>query len=197
MASHPDLYQLLEYGHQELCKGLKNVSDTCFEPNLGSCYDQHDAHFHYVYMLEELKLAGTLLSMHLLSNDTFMNVMKCPVFQQDSPFDGNKKDHYLVLALSLILSFVLVALFVLSGAYIARKYRLGHRLVAWLQNEPYADFEPNPSEMTEVQIEDQRSARAVAQEPLPAIQDLKNNSTATASSFVSLRDQIEEGGQST
>ena len=68
--------------YPELCNGLQNVSETCFVDNLNVCYDKKDAEFHYQYMLEELKIAGTMLATHIISNPdrTGVDVVDCPVF---------------------------------------------------------------------------------------------------------------------
>ena len=94
---------ILYYAYPELCKGLQNVSDTCFKNTLTECYDEHDAYFHYVYMLEELKRAGLILSIHMFPADSNVDVLHCPVFHEASPFGQNQQ---LILGLSMALSLV-------------------------------------------------------------------------------------------
>ena len=80
---------IIYYAYPELCKGLQNVSDTCFKPTLMDCYDSKDAYFHYVYMLEELKRAGLIISIHLFPEEANVDVLQCPVFHEASPFEHN------------------------------------------------------------------------------------------------------------
>ena len=80
---------IIYHAYPELCKGLQNVSDTCFKPTLMDCYDSKDAYFHYVYMLEELKRAGLIISIHLFPEEANVDVLQCPVFHEVSPFEHN------------------------------------------------------------------------------------------------------------
>ena len=75
---------------------------------LNQCYDAHDAYFHYMHMIEELKTAGIILAMHLLpihANSNNVDILKCQVFQENSPFQNNS---HVVVALAVVISFLLL-----------------------------------------------------------------------------------------
>lgn len=188
---------LLFFAYPELCKGLQNVSDTCFKPSLSSCYDEHDAYFHYVYMMEELKRAGIMLSLHLLpTSDHDFNVLKCPVFQNIQPFS---QENQLVLILSLVLSVALFAILLGIGIFVTKKFRLVPRFRAFMQNEPYVDIviaeSTNFREMSNIE-ENNREARIAAEESLPNVHDLRKSGQQQASvSMANLK--REESVQST
>ena len=89
---------IIYYAYPELCKGLQNVSDSCFKTTLMNCYDQKDAYYHYVYMLEELKRAGLIISIHLFPESADVDVLQCPVFHEASPFEHSSA---MVIGLSI------------------------------------------------------------------------------------------------
>ena len=104
---------LFSTANQALCDGLKNISEICYTKLLNQCYDAHDAYFHYMHMIEELKTAGILLAMHLLpihANSNNVDILKCQVFQENSPFQNNSQ---VVVALAVVVSFLLL------GKYLA------------------------------------------------------------------------------
>ena len=99
---------LFSTANQALCDGLKNISEICYTKLLNQCYDAHDAYFHYMHMIEELKTAGILLAMHLLpihANSNNVDILKCQVFQENSPFQNNSQ---VVVALAVVVSFLLL-----------------------------------------------------------------------------------------
>lgn len=167
---------IIYYAYPELCKGLQNVSDTCFKNTLTECYDEHDAYFHYVYMLEELKRAGLMISIHLFPEDSNVDVLHCPVFHEASPFGQNEQ---LIIGLSVALSLVVFCCLVAIGMLIVHKYRIVPRFRAWIQNEPYEDIviaESNVREMQDVTtIDDTVEVRMAAEEHLPKPEDLQNS----------------------
>ena len=167
---------IIYYAYPELCKGLQNVSDTCFKNTLTECYDEHDAYFHYVYMLEELKRAGLMISIHLFPEDSNVDVLHCPVFHEASPFGQNEQ---LIIGLSVALSLVVFCCLVAIGMLIVHKYRIIPRFRAWIQNEPYEDIviaESNVREMQDVTtIDDTVEVRMAAEEHLPKPEDLQNS----------------------
>ena len=192
--------------YSKLCQGLQQISDFCFTPNLNQCYDKHDAYFHYVYMIEELKSAATSLAMHILPNVTNVNIIQCPVFQANTPFQNSS--YYTIVSLAVVLSFLVLGILMVSGSYAIFKFRLIPRISAWIQNEPYGDIN---NEMTNVQnsaesndssnsntnyndleLEDARNA---AEEPLPNLEDLKGSGAVNA--MANYRNQNEQSGQST
>ena len=200
---HPNITEvqaLKQDAYPLLCQGLRNISDTCFVPNLSQCYDSHDAHFHFVYMLEELKTASIMLAIHLLSNTSTIDILQCPVFVENSPFQENSANRATIIALALVLSFFLLAVVIASGAFLTHKFRLVPRLRAWLQNEPYQDVVNEmstvvPSSPGDELRNDLEEARECAQEPLPSLEELKGSATQHA--VANLRDQSEPSGQST
>ena len=166
---------ILYYAYPELCKGLQNVSDTCFKNTLRDCYDEQDAYFHYVYMLEELKRAGLILSIHMFPEDSNVDVLHCPVFHEASPFGHNQR---LIIGLSVALSVVVFACLAGIVALLVVKYRIVPRFRAWLQNEPYEDIviaESNVREMQNYTIDDTVEVRRAAEEHLPKPEDLQNS----------------------
>ncbi len=188
VTSHVDntTQSLIYYAYPELCRGLKNVSETCFKAKLKSCYGNQDAYFHYAYMIEELKRAGIMLSLHLLPHDNEINfnILQCPVFQETSPFSA-ANNHVVVLVLSIFTTFIVLSLLFGLGTFVTFKYRLIPRFQAYLQNEPYEDIviaESNAhiGEMNQIE-ESYRDVRASAEEPLPSVQDLTRGKSSTMS----------------
>jgi len=200
---------ILYFAYPELCKGLKNVTDTCFKPKLNRCYDDLDAYFHYTYMLEELKRAGIILALHLLPHALVgVDVLHCPVFLEssDSWSITGYSSNQTVLILAIVLSLVLVfALFTSLGMLAIFKFRLFPRFRAWFHNEPYEDIvineQQNVREMTHIS-EDSEEIRTAAEQELPSIQELtlaasrsKNSGKSSTVSMANLRH--EESAQST
>ena len=63
-----------------------------------------------MHMIEELKTAGILLAMHLLpihANSNNVDILKCQVFQENSPFQNNSQ---VVVALAVVISFLLLGI---------------------------------------------------------------------------------------
>jgi len=195
---------ILYYAYPELCKGLKNVTDTCFKPKLDRCYDESDAYFHYAYMLEELKRAGIILALHLLPHALVgVDVLHCPVFLESSnswSITGYSPNQT-VLILAVVLSLVLIfALFTSLGMLAIFKFRLFPRFRAWFQNEPYEDIvindQHNVREMTPIS-EDSQEIRAAAEQELPTIQELRNKNSNQSSTVSMANLRHEESAQST
>jgi len=196
---------ILYYAYPELCKGLKNVTDTCFKPKLSRCYDDSDAYFHYAYMLEELKRAGIILALHLLPHALVgVDVLHCPVFLEspDSWSITGYSPNQTVLILAIVLSLVLVfTLFTSLGMLAIFKFRLFPRFRAWVHNEPYEDIvineQQNVREMTPIS-DDSQEIRAAAEQELPSIQELTRGKNSGQSSTVSMANlRHEESAQST
>lgn len=194
---------ILYYAYPELCKGLKNVTDTCFKPKLSRCYDDSDAYFHYSYMLEELKRAGIILALHLLPHAIVgVDILHCPVFLELWSLGGSSTDQT-ILILSIVLSLVLIlALFTSLSMFAIFKFRLFPRFRAWFQNEPYEDIvinQHNVREMSHIPEENSQEIRAAAEQQLPSIQELaergKNLGQTSTVSMANLRH--EESAQST
>jgi len=165
---------ILYFAYPELCKGLQNVTDSCFKNNLQTCYDAHDALFHYAYMLEELKTAGIILSLHLLPRKSGVDVLECPVFQETDPFYQASKDHQKVFIFTIILSLLVFALFTFLAVFATLKLRLIPRFGAWIQNKPYEDIviaeaTVNTREMSDLENEENQRARVAAEEQLPSV----------------------------
>jgi len=195
---------VLYYAYPELCKGLQNVTEACFKPKLSQCYDDSDAHFHYSYMLEELKRAGIILALHLLPHAIVgVDILHCPVFLESWSFSSNSSNQT-ILILSIVLSLVLLlALFTSLSMFAIFKFRLFPRFRAWFQNEPYEDIvindQNNQREMTNISEDNSQEIRAAAEQQLPSIQELtergKNPGQTSTVSMANLRH--EESAQST
>lgn len=193
---------LIYFAYPELCKGLKNVSDSCFRPNLNACYDPQDASFHFAYMLEELKRAGIMISLHLFPStehgQTF-NVLQCPVFKETSPFSSTNNDKFILIFLSIVLSLVLCGFAVGLAIFAIKKFRLMPRFRAFLQKEPYEDIVIATMETnidhpgSPANVQDQEQIRV---EVLPNPSQLNVKSNRTSVSMANL-DHREESVQST
>ena len=106
-----------------------------------------------------------------------------------SPFQDNQQ--HIILAETLVISFLVLALIVIVGAFAIHKFRLVPRLRAWMQNEPYVDIvmaESNVREMSDID-NNAAEARAAAEEQLPSVRILAKGgrSTSSAASMANLR----------
>ncbi|TRY67165.1 hypothetical protein TCAL_11480 [Tigriopus californicus] len=121
-----------------LCNALQKIKDECVDPNLRSCYEGHDLKAHTAYMVETLKVSGNVIAIHLAQDTT--DVPSCPVFFSEPYLYGNDQSSGLVLTLILIMA-VLVAVIVVAAVLLSiKKFRLIHRIRAWVANIPYEDF---------------------------------------------------------
>ncbi len=188
------------FAYPELCRGLANVSKNCFENNLKLCYDEADADFHYHYMLEELKIAGTMLATHIISNHNRagVDVVDCPIFN-DSVIKRHTilaEDNVTIVVLAVVLSLVILSGIMISLALAIYKFRLLPRIRAWLGNEPYSEHADNSNEMSAVPPSGEASDRVAiesAQEELSNMANRtrsKSRSNAEQSMTSAIRDQL-------